>query len=289
MKVKQNIKGEVYKNLIRYAVGNNDIVTFTYRPNQHENENMKIIHILSKLGLSKKYIINNYSDEFIGLFFEKYKNNRIIFDDVYIEDYEKNITTINNSSYKKFKANKKNRSIMESEYEKFGIKLNLKDLSYNDYKNVIIYDQRFNYIYSNLKIIFYDYIVNTFLSKYKYDIIHEEKSIYKNKNGNEILISIKYYFKLSEELKINILRKKSIYDWCFPMSIEDIEFYKDGKCWLLSVSHEEILDIFCRSEKEYEYLKSIGIEFVDENYIPLKKQHTIYKNYNDTKNTIYYI
>lgn len=107
MEVKQDIKGEVYKNLIRYAIENNDIVSFTYRPNQNESENMKIIHILSKLGLSKKYIINNYSNEFIGIFFEKYKNDRIIFDDEYIENYEKNIATINNSSYKRFKANKK--------------------------------------------------------------------------------------------------------------------------------------------------------------------------------------
>lgn len=255
MKVKQHIEEILYKNLIEYAIENNDVISVTYRPNQHGQEYMKIIDSLLKLDISKRYIINNYSDEFVDSFFEKYKNNEVIFDEEYIEKYEKGIrNNINRSSYKKNK-----------------------------------YEQRLDYINSNFKKIFYDYVVKEFLNKYKSNIVHEEKSFYKNKNGNEILISIKYYLKLSEELKINILRKNSIYDWCFPISIEDLEFYKDGYCWLLSVAHERIFDIFCKDEEEFEYLKSIGIEFVDENYIPLKKQHTIYKNYNDAKNTIYYI
>ncbi len=254
MKVKQNIKSFSYEKLIDYATNNNDVISVTYRPNQHEQEYMKIIDSLLKLGISKRYIINNYSDEFIGSFFEKHKNNEVLFDEEYIEKYEEGIrNNTNRRSYKKK------------------------------------YEQRLDYINSNFKRIFYDYTVKEFLNKYKSNIVHEEKSIYKNNNGNEILISIKYYFKLSEELKLNILRKKSVYDWCFPKSIENIEFYKNGKCWLLSVSHEKILDIFCKSEEEYKYLKSIGIEFADENYIPLKKQYIICKNYNDTKNTIHYI
>lgn len=178
MKVKQNVKGFSYEKLIEYAIKINDVISVTYRPNQHEKELRKEIDKLSELGISKKYIINNYSDEFIGLFFEKYKNNETIFDKEYTENYERNI--YNASNYKEFKLNREYKNQMVKKYEKFGIKLSLNELSYDDYKKIIVYDYRLNYICSIFKRIFYDYTVNNFLNKYKRYIIHEEKSIYKN-------------------------------------------------------------------------------------------------------------
>ena len=85
MMVKEDIKGKAYKDLIEYAIENNDVISVTYRPNQHKQEYMKIIDSLLKMGISKRYIINNYSDEFVSSFFEKYKNNEVIFDEEYIE------------------------------------------------------------------------------------------------------------------------------------------------------------------------------------------------------------
>lgn len=83
---------------------------------------------------------------------------------------------------------------------------------------------------------------------------------------------------MQEENK-ELLNKKSIYDWCFLTSLEDLCFYKNGYCWLYSVGHEEICDIFCENEEEYEYLKSIGIKFVDDKFVPTPKEQLIYEKY----------
>ncbi len=83
---------------------------------------------------------------------------------------------------------------------------------------------------------------------------------------------------MQEENK-ELLNKKSIYDWCFLTSLEDLCFYKNGYCWLYSVAHEEICDIFCENEEEYEYLKSIGIKFVDDKFVPTPKEQLIYEEY----------
>ena len=73
------------------------------------------------------------------------------------------------------------------------------------------------------------------------------------------------FFKLSEDVKKYLLSNNSLYSWLNPESPEDISFFKEGYCWLRSVSHEEIYNIYCKSEEEYEYLKSIGIRFREKN------------------------
>ena len=94
---------------------------------------------------------------------------------------------------------------------------------------------------------------------------------------NKIYHSTTYYFKLNNELKKQILNNSSLYGWCFPNYLEDICFFKNGYCWLYSVAHEKLCEIYCRDEKEYEYLKSIGIEFVNNKYIPSKNEKLYYE------------
>ena len=36
-----------------------------------------------------------------------------------------------------------------------------------------------------------------------------------------------------------------------------------------SVAHEKLCNIYCESEEEYEYLKSIGVEFYEKEYVPI--------------------
>ena len=67
--------------------------------------------------------------------------------------------------------------------------------------------------------------------------------------------------KLRDDLKKEMLSKNSIFDWVSPLLIDDVKFYKKGKPWLFSTTHEEQCYIYYTNEKERNYLKSIGIKF----------------------------
>lgn len=68
-----------------------------------------------------------------------------------------------------------------------------------------------------------------------------------------------YFYKFSDELKDYLLSNRDLYKWLNPKYPEDIAFFKDGICWLYSVAHEEICDIYVDNEDEYSYLKKIGL------------------------------
>ena len=99
---------------------------------------------------------------------------------------------------------------------------------------------------------------------------------------NEYPIGIYYlyhFYRFSAEIKNYLLTNKNLYAWLNPGYPEDISFFKDGYCWLYSVAHEDLCDIYCENEKEYEYLKSIGIQFWDDEFVPIIKDNYYYKNY----------
>jgi len=87
------------------------------------------------------------------------------------------------------------------------------------------------------------------------------------------------FFKASIEMETYMLKNKNLYAWLNPNYPEDICFFKNGYCWLYSVAHEKLCDIFCENEEEYEYLKSIGIEFFEENFSPTPKDELYYEEY----------
>lgn len=51
------------------------------------------------------------------------------------------------------------------------------------------------------------------------------------------------------------------------MNLDNLSLYINDIPWLYSVPHENIWDIYCRSEEEYKYLKSIGVEFKEKNFV----------------------
>lgn len=87
------------------------------------------------------------------------------------------------------------------------------------------------------------------------------------------------FFKTEQEIKKYLLENKDLYAWLNPNYPEDIAFFKDGYCWLYSVAHEEMCDIYCENNEEYEYLKSIGIEFLDNKFISTSKDDLYYEEY----------
>lgn len=89
-----------------------------------------------------------------------------------------------------------------------------------------------------------------------------------------------FFLKTNQLVKDYILTNRNLYQWLNPKYPEDISFFKNGYCWLYSVVHEEMCEIYCDNIKEYEYLKSLGIKFVEEKFVPTPKENLYYENYN---------
>ena len=87
------------------------------------------------------------------------------------------------------------------------------------------------------------------------------------------------FFKMSLRTTKYLLNNKNLYAWLNPDYPEDISFFKDGYCWLYSIAHENLCDIYCESKEEYEYLKSIGIEFWNDEFVPISEDEIYYENY----------
>ena len=159
-----------------------------------------------------------------------------------------------NKIYNKFKDDE---DIFNNEYrEKYedGIK--------NDFK-------RWLSISSSIKKFYYNNITNQWLAKNKFNTFNHKKNVHDF--GNEkIYLNDTYSFRLNDELRREILSKKSLYDWRFPNSLEDICFFKDGYCFLETITHENLCFIYCDNKEEYEYLKSIGVKFFDKEFKPTK-------------------
>ncbi len=67
----------------------------------------------------------------------------------------------------------------------------------------------------------------------------------------------------SGTLKSYIKNKKDITKWNYPECVEDIGFYKNGKCIFESCSHEEIYRFYTNNEYEIDFLIKIGVNVTD--------------------------
>jgi len=123
--------------------------------------------------------------------------------------------------------------------------------------------------------IIYNEVTNQWLDKYKKSIICQKENFCEDGTLQETT----YFIKLTKELREDILNRNSIYSWCGPLSVDDISFFNNGNCWLDSVAHEELCFIYCKDEEEYEYLKSIGIEFVEDKFVPVSRNELYYVDY----------
>ena len=120
-----------------------------------------------------------------------------------------------------------------------------------------------------------------------------EKSFLKDREGNEWVYTGTYYpwvgnkkmgsnilfYKFDENLVEFLLKNDNLYNWLNPNYPEDVAFFKDGYCWLYSVAHEDICDIYCTDEAEYDTLKEIGIEFYENKFEPTAKGQLYFEQY----------
>ncbi len=112
------------------------------------------------------------------------------------------------------------------------------------------------------------------------EIVHEqrEKEEFSDLEKFQELFEVLFY-ETGDEVKEYVLTNRNLYNRLNPEYPEDLAFFKDGYCWLYSVTHEEIYHIYCENKKEYEYLKSIGIEFWEKEFVPTSKKDLYFENY----------
>lgn len=271
MRVVENIYGEQYEMFIKYATKENNIMAVTKYEDQGKEHDIIIDNIINKLGYTKEYVIENYSNVLICNMYKELKNDLSIFSDKVIERFKKISSYCTKDNYNTFIDNYKFDLDFKTEWD--GISKNVdftidfSNISYDDYVKLNVEKEKFMCITSAVRQLYYDYIVETWLKKYKSNII--KKDVYKTHDfdGKEIIAKTRYYLKINNELIKDMLNRNSIYDWSFPYSIEDLSFYNNNECWFYSVAHEEIIDIFCKSKKEYNYLShEIWISFEELEY-----------------------
>lgn len=241
MLIKKDIRGKAYIDLMNYAFENCDAVFVEKLHDQHPEDYKKTVNIiLSECNCSVKDIVERYSDRYLFEMCNRFKENEDIFDIDYRNNYEQNFSNLNAKEFEK--GNEDNR------------------------KRIIL---------GTLSRIVYNELTDDWLNKFKEDIILQEEHTYYNElQKKNIHISTFYYLKLTKKVKDEILKKQSLYSWVFPNSIENLCFFKNGYCWLDSVAHEKFCEIYCKNEEEYEYLKSIGIQFIEKKFIPVDPQKT---------------
>lgn len=259
MYIKREIKGDTYRKLIEYAFKNCDMVSFTEYPDQNSRFHKKILNKLLKCeNLTKDDLIKNYSYKYEGYILNKHKDNNIMFDKKYLKNRE----TTNYDTYEMFKENIEYQKKLKKEYRDLGINISFENMSYEEYVEFFEYDTRMDYLVRPMDCCFYEYSVKSFLERYNDIILRKEKKYFNEFFGlKRTHVETIYYMKLRDDLKKEMLSKNSIFDWVDPLLIEDVRFYKGDKCWLSSITHEEQCYIYYTNEKEYNYLKSIGIKF----------------------------
>lgn len=86
------------------------------------------------------------------------------------------------------------------------------------------------------------------------------------------------FLKTNEKVKNYLLSNKNMYNWLHPYYPEDLSFFKNGYCWLSTVSHEQECFINC-NEKEFVELKEIGLIPIDKKSIKIEKSDVYYEKY----------
>ncbi len=144
---------------------------------------------------------------------------------------------------------------------------------------MISYHNRWGMTSGAIVWLYYNEMTLKWLNKNKVNIVNCKKN--DNALGNPgVYHSDTYTIKLTDSIKSELVNKKSLYDWHYPNSLEDICFFKDGYCFLETISHESLCFIYCDNNEEYEYLKSIGIKFFEKEFKPTKMDKWKYSDGN---------
>lgn len=269
MNIERDIEGDVYKKLIDYVFRTCNYFSVTYRlsPN-HTDEFFK--KVLKACNYNEKKFYENFSYKLIGKLFDRVKDNEIVYDEEYHSKFEKHLS-LTEKAYKAFIKSYKDKMFFKEKYEEYGIAMDFDNMNFEEFKTFSIYDRKLDILSSMIGVEYYNFVFNDFINKYRKKIVGEIE--YRDSENKDKVLSIKCFFKLDEDMKKELLKRKSIYDWIYPMSPEDIAFYRASRYFLYSISHESMLSIYYESKDEYEYLKSLGIEFKYDKYVPINEKN----------------
>lgn len=67
----------------------------------------------------------------------------------------------------------------------------------------------------------------------------------------------------SDTLKSYIKNKKDITKWNYPECVENIGFYKNGRCVFESCSHEDLFQLYINNEHDIDCLVKAGVRIID--------------------------
>lgn len=79
---------------------------------------------------------------------------------------------------------------------------------------------------------------------------------------NQYQHSINVY-KATAELYDFLIKPGGMFKWEFPNNLEDLSFFRNGKCWFAVTAHEEFAFIYSDSKEEILYLRSMGLDLDD--------------------------
>lgn len=241
MVVKKNIEDDVYLKLVSYAFEKCDSIFLSTKNPQSKSITKKVMQIIMQTNqYSENDILDKYSEDFekfLEEMVDQFIDNDSIFDDEYCKKYE--IDSQKCEEYKKLS------------------------------RLYIIEDSIIGTVH--------ELLTKQWLNKNRNNII-KTFDCYATRvsSGEEFLSRNIYYMKLTKDLQQEILSKNSIFDWHYPITLEDLCFFKDGYCWLYSEVNEKILNIYCENEEEYNYLKSIGVKFQINRFIPLSDKEKMH-------------
>lgn len=232
LKLKKEPKKETYRKLIEYVCKECDTVLMVIEYNMLMNNIVRFDKICELTSLKEEDVFEEYNRN--GA-----KNIASIIEKTELkEQFSENIIkTIINGYRKAKKEYIKKKRIMEK------IKDNLK-------RDLIL--ERHNPEWCGQASWFEPFNISTSSIEEKIQIEYQYKG--------EYLYDICFY-KLSENVKEFLLQQGRLYKFLSPNLPEDICFFKNGKCWLKTTTHEHEGYIFEQSEREKEYLKRIGIKF----------------------------
>ena len=125
-----------------------------------------------------------------------------------------------------------------------------------EYQNVLTKYKK-SYINSIIELFLYNERCIKFLEKYENNIIDKISTEYEEY----------YYFKMDKHfIDFFMNETDNICDFTSPYNLENLCIYINDDIWLESVADDKLCFINCRTEEEYEKLKSFGINFVKEKH-----------------------
>ena len=98
------------------------------------------------------------------------------------------------------------------------------------------------------------------IEKISTHLVHVYESEIYGTNGYDREREI-YVVKIDDSLDVSFFDNHSLFDWRYPDFPEDICFYKEGKCYMETVAHEQWCFFYSADEELESFLQESNIEY----------------------------